>query len=62
MEQVARLRPWLQACGGVLCRLAWQKSNLHVRLYLDLSGWATISARKPLDDLRIAVSMSHMNK
>jgi hypothetical protein len=61
-RQVARLWPWLQTYGRVLRRLVWQKSDPHVQLYLDLVEWATTSSRELLNDLRTAVSVSHMNK
>jgi len=60
-RQVARLWPWLQAYGGALRRLAWQKSDPHLQLYLDLSEWVTTSSRELLNDLRIAVSVPQID-
>jgi hypothetical protein len=61
-RQQASLRPWLQAYGHALRRLAWQKSDPHIQVHLDLVKWATTSSQEMLDGLRIAVSVPHMNK
>jgi hypothetical protein len=61
-RQVASLRPWLQAYGSALRRLAWQKSDPHIQIHLDLAKWTTTSSKELLDGLRTALSVSHMNK
>jgi hypothetical protein len=61
-RQVASLRPWLQTYGCALRRLAWQKSDPHIQMHLDLAIWSTTSSRELLDGFRVAVNVPHLNK
>lgn len=54
-QQLARLKPWLEAYGASLRHFSWQKRDPHIQLQMNVGGWTATSSELLLADLQAAV-------